>query len=575
MRYKTFARLIGVIIGTTFLSAAAFAQTTEFTYQGSLKDGGAPANGNYDMEFRLFDALTGGSQLGTPTLTRANVMVTDGVFSVTLDFSGTGSAFPGADRYLQIGVKNAGGPSYTTLTPRQKISSSPYAQQSLNAATASTATNATQLGGIAASQYVLTGDTRLSDARPPTPGSTNYVQNTTSLQASTNFNISGNGTAGGTLSGNVVNTTTQYNISGNRVLGIVPIVRTIFVGGANGSTTASDNTFVGAVAGLSTTTAGANSFFGSQAGKDNTTGANNTFVGYNSGSGSTTGSSNTLLGANTAALANNLQFATAIGAGSDVLTSNTVVLGRRNGSDFVFVPGPVSMASDLFVGSGSISAGNSVSASEFRIGNRILAAPVSSNNTVLGINTDVSGGVTFATAIGSGAVASLSNSIYLGRAGGQDAVRIPGAVLIDGSLVVNTLGGAGSQTVCLNAVNRLSPCSSSLRYKTNIARFASGLDIINRLQPITFDWKDGGKHDLGLGAEDVAAVEPLLLTYNQNGQVEGVKYDRIGVVLINAVKEQQTQLTAQQQQFESQKAEIEILKAAICELNPKSVFCSK
>jgi hypothetical protein len=149
--------------------------------------------------------------------------------------------------------------------------------------------------------------------------------------------------------------------------------------------------------------------------------------------------------------------------------------------------------------------------------------------------------VTFATAIGSGAVASLSNSIYLGRAGGQDAVRIPGAVLIDGSLVVNTLGGAGSQTVCLNAVNRLSPCSSSLRYKTNIARFASGLDIINRLQPITFDWKDGGKHDLGLGAEDVAAVEPLLLTYNQNGQVEGVKYDRIGEVLINAVKEQQTQ----------------------------------
>jgi hypothetical protein len=33
------------------------AQTTEFTYQGSLKDNAAPANANYDFEFALFDAL--------------------------------------------------------------------------------------------------------------------------------------------------------------------------------------------------------------------------------------------------------------------------------------------------------------------------------------------------------------------------------------------------------------------------------------------------------------------------------------------------------------------------------------
>ena len=40
------------------------AQTTEFNYQGSLKDGNAPANGNYDFEFLLFDALAGGGQVG-------------------------------------------------------------------------------------------------------------------------------------------------------------------------------------------------------------------------------------------------------------------------------------------------------------------------------------------------------------------------------------------------------------------------------------------------------------------------------------------------------------------------------
>lgn len=40
------------------------AQTTEFTYQGKLTDGGTPTS-VYDFEFRLFDAATLGTQLGT------------------------------------------------------------------------------------------------------------------------------------------------------------------------------------------------------------------------------------------------------------------------------------------------------------------------------------------------------------------------------------------------------------------------------------------------------------------------------------------------------------------------------
>lgn len=89
---------------------------------------------------------------------------------------------------------------------------------------------------------------------------------------------------------------------------------------------------------------------------------------------------------------------------------------------------------------------------------------------------------------------------------------------------------------------QISTCSSSLRYKTNPALFTSGLNLVNQVQPITFDWKTGGMRDLGLGAEDAAAVEPLLVTYNEKGKVEGVKYDRVAVVLVNAVKEQQTQI---------------------------------
>ena len=44
--------------------ASAKAQTTSFSYQGRLTDGANPANGSYQMQFALFDALTGGNQIG-------------------------------------------------------------------------------------------------------------------------------------------------------------------------------------------------------------------------------------------------------------------------------------------------------------------------------------------------------------------------------------------------------------------------------------------------------------------------------------------------------------------------------
>ncbi len=83
---------------------------------------------------------------------------------------------------------------------------------------------------------------------------------------------------------------------------------------------------------------------------------------------------------------------------------------------------------------------------------------------------------------------------------------------------------------------------SSLRYKKNLAPFRGGMEILNRLRPISFTWKANGSRDFGLGAEGVAKVEPLLVTHNDKGEIEGVKYDRLNVVLINAVKEQQQQI---------------------------------
>ena len=99
--YKNhFSHLVIAIVALLILSGEVAAQTTEFTYQGSLKDGASAANNNYDFEFALFDAAIGGTQIGV-TLARNTVAVANGIFAVKLDF---GSQFPGANRFLEIRV---------------------------------------------------------------------------------------------------------------------------------------------------------------------------------------------------------------------------------------------------------------------------------------------------------------------------------------------------------------------------------------------------------------------------------------------------------------------------------------
>jgi len=103
--------------------------STAFTYQGRLIDGGAPANGTYDLTFALYDAPSGGVQIGS-TLTRNGVNVTDGLFTVQLDF---GSVFDGTAFYLEIGVRPGSGGAYVTLTPRQALTAAPYARYAAQA----------------------------------------------------------------------------------------------------------------------------------------------------------------------------------------------------------------------------------------------------------------------------------------------------------------------------------------------------------------------------------------------------------------------------------------------------------
>lgn len=117
--------------------ATANAQTTTFMYQGRLNDGGMPANGSYDLQFALFDGETNGNQVGD-ALTNSAVNVSNGLFTVALDFGGM--PFDGSARWLEIGVQTNGGAGFVTLVPRQPVLPVPYAIEAGSAGSVS-ATN--------------------------------------------------------------------------------------------------------------------------------------------------------------------------------------------------------------------------------------------------------------------------------------------------------------------------------------------------------------------------------------------------------------------------------------------------
>ena len=141
-------------------------------------------------------------------------------------------------------------------------------------------------------------------------------------------------------------------------------------------------------------------------------------------------------------------------------------------------------------------------------------------------------------------------------------------------LILNTVNiGGGQQSICRDSNFAIGDCSSSLRYKTNIAPFIPGLSLIRQLRPILFDWIKDGMHDVGFGAEDVARINPLFVTYNKGGQVEGVKYDRLSTVFVNAFNEQQSQIEQQQEQIKKQQTALESLKNLVCRDHPNADAC--
>jgi hypothetical protein len=123
---------------------------------------------------------------------------------------------------------------------------------------------------------------------------------------------------------------------------------------------------------------------------------------------------------------------------------------------------------------------------------------------------------------------ALTASVALNAVGG--GFPFTGSAAISGSLLV--IGPLTATSITE---------TSTLKLKQDIAPLEPQSSRIQDLNPVRFTWKDTGREDIGLIAEEVAELYPEMVEYDKDGHPIGIHYSKLVVLLIRAFKELMTQ----------------------------------
>ena len=309
------------------------------------------------------------------------------------------------------------------------------------------------------------------------------------------------------------------------------------------------------------TTGAADTALGAAALFNNTTGAYNTAVGTLALFHTTTGSSNQAFGAG--ALFSNTTGTQNTALGEYSLFDNNS--GNRN-----VTVGSASMYRTTTGSSNTASGyysllGNTTGSYNVAIGASVLRNNATgTGNTMLGYSTgSVLHSGNFNTYVGYG-ITGIDGESNVTRIGAQgqtsETTYISGIYntpLSGNAVVVTSTGQLGVAAV------------SSERFKTDVAAMGVNSDKLEQLRPVTFRLKTdaSGTLQYGLIAEEVANVYPELVIRDQNGRIDGVRYDELAPMLLNQMKKEHEHALAQDAAIAAQAKLIEDLKSQISALS--------
>lgn len=274
------------------------------------------------------------------------------------------------------------------------------------------------------------------------------------------------------------------------------------------------------------------------------TGGFNTAVGFLSLRANTTSSFNTAIGAGTL-LVSTTDNNTAIGAAA-LLRNNIGSANTATGTVALF-----------YNTEGSLNTANGYQA--------LYSNTNGSLNTAIGNSTLLNNATgTGNTAIGFAAGLSITGSGNVCLGASLDGV----AAVNDTTWIRNVYSSvATARPVYVNSSNKIGTLSSSRRYKEEIKSMSNSSEALFALKPVTFRYKKQidptQTLSFGLIAEEVAEIDPELITRDKNGKPETVRYEAVNAMLLNEFLKEHRRVREQRTQIDELNSRVAIQEATI------------
>jgi len=230
------------------------------------------------------------------------------------------------------------------------------------------------------------------------------------------------------------------------------------------------------------------------------------------------------------------------------LGSNTVVSGTIVATGTTLVSGSAQIAFSGVTGT----------VSNAQLANSTISGKaLGTNLDTLTIGTGLSGtsynGSSAVTIANTGVTSNVAGTgVSVSGATGAVTISIGQSVATSANAQFNSLGigmAASATAGRIDATNDIVAYSSSdIRFKENITPIENALEKISKISGNTYDWKEENKvehgyegNDVGVIAQEIEEVLPQLVQTRENGY-KAVKYDKLVALLIEGIKEQQSQI---------------------------------
>jgi hypothetical protein len=289
-------------------------------------------------------------------------------------------------------------------------------------------------------------------------------------------------------------------------------------------------------------------------------GGYNTALGFFALRSNTTNSFNTAVGAG-ALVTNTANNNTATGAGA--LLSNTV--GQWNTANGAFALLSNTMGISNTANGFSALESNITGAGNTATGSSALLRNTGDFNTADGfsaLQNNTTGQLNIALGLDAGsAVTTASNVICIGAPG----ANVSNSCYIGG--IAGQTVGVGGSTCYVDNDGKLGVFLSARRFKTDIADMDNTSAGLLALRPVTFHYKPEldktGIPQFGLIAEEVAKVNPDLVTHDAKGELSTVRYEAVNAMLLNEFLKARRQIDAQQKQIDALTAGLQKVSAQL------------